>query len=896
MSIRNFEFLFKPRSVALIGASRRPGSLGEVLARNLLRAGFEGPVMPVHPRHESVQGVLAYRDVASLPMVPDLAVIATPASTVPGLIAELGVLGTRAAVVISAGFAELGNTEGRRLLQATLDAAKPHLLRVVGPNTLGIITPGHALNASFAHLDAKPGHLAFVTQSGAIVTSVIDWATPRGIGFSHLVSLGGMADVDFGDMLDYLASDPETGAILLHIEGIRHARKFMSAARAAARMKPVIVVKSGRFPGSAQAAASHSGALAGADDVYDAAFRRAGMLRVEDLQELFAAVETLADLKAPAGHRLGIVSNGGGIGVMAVDALLARGGELAELSRESISALDAVLPPTWSKRNPVDVIGDADPQRFATAVRTLLDYAADMDALLVLNCPTAVAAPVDCAEALVSMLSEEVPDISVLTSWVGGETAEAGRQILNDHGLASYDTPAEAVAAFMQLVSYARRQELLMQTPPSIPQAFKVDSDRAKRIVEQQLSQHGAGWLQPASMTALLSAYGIPTVETSEVSTPAEAGQAAAGFAGPVALKIRSADIVHKSDVGGVVLDLAGADAVREAAEAMHARVIQAAPEARIDGFSVQPMIHRPGAYELLVGVAADPQFGPVLVFGQGGTAVEVVRDRALGLPPLNLHLAMDMLNRTEIYRRLCGFRDQPAADLDGIAMTLIRASQLVVDLPEIQTLDINPLLADAQGVLALDARVYVTPRDEAIPMAIRPYPKELEETLVLADGRRFFLRPILPEDEPMLRASFARLSPEEVRDRFLVPVRTLTHITAARFTQLDFDREMALVVTQPGSPGTQDIFAVVRLSADPDMERAELAIVVRHDAADAGLGTELIQHIIAYARTRGLQELWGITLRENERMRGLARSVGFTESPVADDPEMIRLTLQLPP
>ncbi|MEZ5557787.1 MAG: bifunctional acetate--CoA ligase family protein/GNAT family N-acetyltransferase [Pseudomonadales bacterium] len=893
MSIRNLDYLFKPRSIALIGASRDAGSVGDVLARNLLRAGFDGPVMPVNPHHSSIQGVLAYPDVASLPLTPDLAVIATPAQLVPELVEQVGARGTRAAIVISAGFAELDSDEGRRLRQRVLDAARPHLLRIVGPNTVGVLAPRYALNASFAHLAPQRGHLAFVTQSGAIVTSVIDWAVPRGIGFSYLVSLGGMVDVDFGDMLDYLANDEDTRAILLHIEGIEQARKFMSAARAAARMKPVIVVKAGRHPGSAKAAASHSGALAGADDVYDAAFRRAGILRVDDLTELFAAVETLADLKSSAGRRLGILSNGGGIGVMAADALLAAGGELAELSKPCREALDAVLPATWSHGNPVDIVGDATPDRYAAALRALLDHPQDMDGLLVLNCPTAIAAPVDCAAAVTTELARTDVRIPVLTSWVGGATANAGRELLNSHGLATYDTPTEATAAFMQLYDYRLGQELLMQTPPSIPEAFSVDRDLARSVIREHLARVGTGWLEPTAVYRLLTAYGITIVETRDVSSGAEAAAAAESLGVPVALKVRSPDITHKSDVGGVMLGLENAAAVSTAAEQMLARLRREAGGARIDGFTVQPMVLRPHAHELLLGMTSDAQFGPVLVFGQGGTAVEVVHDRALGLPPLNLHLAMDMITRTEVFRRLRGYRDRPAADLDGIAMTLVRIAQLIVDLPEIRTLDINPLLADSDGVLALDARIFVS-AEAPVALAIRPYPRELEATLTADDGRTFFLRPILPEDEPMLRESFAKLSTQEVRERFLVPMRTLSHITAARFTQLDFDREMALVLTEPGPPGRRDIYGVARLSADPDLERAEFAIIVRHDAAGLGLGKQLLQRLIDYARGRGLEVLWGITLRENTRMRTLARRLGFSEAPMADDSTLTRLTLEL--
>lgn len=896
MSIRNLDYLYKPASVALIGASREAGSIGSVIARNLLRSGFEGPILPVHPHNESVQGVLAYPDVASLPLAPDLAVIATPAHTVPGLIRELGERGTRAAVIVSAGL-EAEDDSGITLRQAALNEAKPHLLRIVGPNTVGVLSPNRGLNASFAHLQPDPGHLAFVTQSGAVVTAVVDWAKPRGIGFSHLVSLGDMADVDFGDMLDYLANDRDTHAILLYMEGIRHARKFMSAARAAARMKPVIVVKGGRHPEAAKAAASHTGALAGADGVYDAAFRRAGMLRVNNLEELFTATETLADVKAPQGERLAIITNGGGMGVLATDELMSLGGQLAELSTSTIDELNRVLPANWSRANPVDIIGDASPERLSAAVRVLLDHPGDADALLVLNCPTAVASAADCARSLIETLQQQPARLPVLTSWVGGQTAGAGRDLLNAAGLATYETPGLAVSAFMQLVRYRRNQTLLMETPPSVPEAFRPDTTTARQVIAGHLAESGSGWLSADETARVLDAIGIDATFSRKAASAQEAGRLAAEFGVPVAIKILSPDITHKSDVGGVALDVADADAAIQVAERMLEHVARTVPDARLEGVMVQPMVRRPHARELIIGMHTDPQFGPVLLFGQGGTAVEVVRDAALGLPPLNLNLAREIMERTRVYELLKGYRDQPAANLDAIAMTLMRVSQLTVDCPELEALDLNPLLADETGVVVLDARISVRPADSDEPtghLSICPYPKSLESSLRLNDGRELTLRPIVPEDEPALHAGFAQLTPEEIRLRFLVPMGFLTHMLAARFTQLDYDRDMALVLADPGTPGTGEIHAVVRLSADPDNEQGEFAIIVRHEIAGQGVGRHLMNRIIDYAKQRGIRELWGVTLHENQAMRALSRSLGFTESRYADDAGMVRLSLSL--
>ncbi|MFW6093533.1 MAG: GNAT family N-acetyltransferase [Pseudomonadota bacterium] len=896
MSIRNLEYVFKPESVALIGASKRAGSVGSVVARNLFGSGFDGPVLPVHPHNESVQGVLAYPDVASLPMAPDLAVIATPPATVPEVVSQLGERGTRGAVVITAGFAELGE-EGRRLQRATLEAARPHLMRIVGPNTLGVLAPGRCLNASFAHLPPRTGGPAFVAQSGAVLTSVIDWATARRVGFSHLVALGAMADVDFGDMLDYLADDRNTTAILLYMEGVTHSRKFMSAARAASRTKPVIVVKAGRHPASGRAAASHTGALAGADEVYDTAFRRAGMLRVRTLEELFVATETLSILKPPRNNRLLIITNGGGIGVLATDELLTQGGALAELSEATVRKLDAVLPRTWSRSNPVDIIGDARPERLAATVKTVLEEERELDGVMVLACPTAVAPALDSAQALADCIDTLRPRVPVLTCWIGDETARAARRMLRERGLAAYENLGQAVSAFMQLVNYRRSQNLLMETPPSVPEALERQPDTVRGILERNPTVGAACWLTEADAKAVLAAYGIATVPTDVARTPEEAARLADEAGVPVALKILSPEITHKSDVGGVVLDLEGGEAVAAAAERITAKLRETRPDARLEGFTVQPMVQRAGAYELIIGMHHDEQFGAVLMFGEGGTAVELLRDSALALPPLNMRLAMEMISRTRIYRRLKGYRDRPAADLEALALTLLRLSQLVVDFPEIDSLDVNPLLADSRGVIALDARIRVRGdsfTDRLAHLAIRPYPRELEERVTAKNGRELLLRPIVPEDEPALNRAFARLDPDEIRNRFLQPLRTMHHMMAARFTQLDYDREMALVLTEEGIPGNQDIHGVVRLSADPDNEEAEFAIIVQHDWAGQGLGRLLMDRILRHARSRGIGTVWGVTLRDNRRMRALARAAGFRQSADPEDPSLVRMVIEL--
>ena len=890
MSIRNLDKIFKPRAIALIGATPKPHTVGAMLLSNLRNAGFPGRLMLVNPRYSEIAGLPGYSDVTSLPETPDLAVIATPPAAVPSLIAELGAKGTRGAVVITAGFGELG-AEGKQLQQRILDAARPHLLRVVGPNCVGLMAPVARLNASFAHLAPREGGLAFLSQSGAIVTAMLDWAEPRRIGFSHVVSLGDMADVDFGDMIDYLGDDAGTDAILLYVEGVTSARKFMSAARAAARRKPVLVVKVGRHTQAARAAASHTGALAGSDRVHDAAFRRAGMLRVRDMGELFDAVETLSSTHAQAGDRLAILTNGGGPGVLATDMLIEIGGTLAPLSPATRAKLDQVLPRTWSHGNPVDIVGDADPERYKAALEALLEDR-DIDAVLVINCPTAMQSPTDCARVVIDTVRAEAPrlmDRNVLTNWIGDHSVATARQLFAEAHIATYDTPDRAIRGFMHRVQYRRNQRLLRETPPSRPETFTPNSAAAERAIEGAL-RAGREWLEPDEVTAVLVAYGIPLIPTHTVPDAVAAAEIAARLGKPIALKIRSRDIHHKSDIGGVALNLGDPTRVRSEAEAMLARMREARPDARVDGFLVQEMIHRPGALELIAGVVEDPLFGPVVLFGQGGTAVEVVNDSTLELPPLNLALARAQIARTRIYRVMQGYRNQPPVKIDAVADVLIRLAQLVADHPAIAELDINPLLADEHGALGLDARLRVRP-SKASRLAIRPYPKELESDAQLRDGTRVHLRPIRPEDEPAIVDLAAHQSAEDLRMRFFTSMRGISHELAARLTQIDYDREVALVAKPPERGA---IWGVARFSADPDNIRAEYAVTVRTDMKGRGLGYLLMTRLIEVARARGLSEIFGEVLRENDAMLKMVGELGFTAAPHPDEPDVVRVTKRL--
>lgn len=886
MTTRNLDKLFKPASVAVIGATNRAGAVGNIVMHNILEGGFEGPVLPVNPNQDAVAGVLAYDDIDSLPLAPDLAILCTPAKAVPDLIAQLGAKGTRAAIVLAAGLGEEngdgeGNGEGDEIAQAMLDAARPYLLRILGPNCLGALIPGMKLNASFSHLPALPGDIAFVSQSGALCTAVLDWARLHDIGFSHLISLGNMADLDSGDVIDYLAIDPGTRAILLYIEAVTDGRKFMSACRAAARNKPVLIIKSGTVEESAKAAATHTGALAGDDQVYDAAFQRAGLLRVYDIEELFAAVETLAHTRRHYGERLAVLTNGGGIGVMAIDELAHNGGTPAVLSDDTIEMLGAVLPKTWSKRNPVDIIGDAPGQRYADATRILAE-SKDCDAVLVMHAPTATADSVEAARAVIE--TAKGTKKTLLTNWVGGVAVQPARKLFQDAGVATYDSPRQAVKAFMHLVNYRRNQDMLMETPPSIPRAFTRAVDTARLFIEGRLAD-GADMLSEAEAKAVLAAYGIPTVETHVVGTPEDAATKAAQIGFPVALKVLSEDITHKSDVGGVDLFLDSADAVKAAAKRMIENVAARAPGADVHGFSVQRMADRPGAHEIFMGVTSDPTFGPVIVFGHGGTAVEVIDDSAVALPPLNMKLARDLVARTRISRLMAGYRDRPAVDMDQVCLTLVQLSQMIVDIPEILEVDINPLLADEKGVLALDARIRVArPAKLAHRLAIRPYPEEQEEIIKIKTGQDILIRPIRPEDEEVHYEFLSQLTPEDVRFRFFGQVGKLPHSQMARLTQIDYDREMAFIASTETSGGARETLGVVRTVTDPNNEQTEFAIVVRSDMKGMGLGRTLLEKMIGYCTARGTKEMVGQILRDNKRMLGLAKKFGFELKLVASD------------
>jgi acetyltransferase len=897
MSTYRLKNLLAPSSVALVGASPRSGSVGRAILGNIHKAKFKGEFGLVNSHYAEIEGVATVGSLSQLPFVPELVVITAPAAAVAGLVDEAGRLGAAGAVIVSAG---LGHGAGS-LAEAAERAAHQYGMRLVGPNCLGIMMPGAALNASFAAHGPSAGNLALISQSGAIATGMVDWAAQRGVGFSGIVSIGDQLDVDIADLLDYFALDGGTRAILLYVEAIKDARKFMSAARAAARIKPVVVVKSGRMAQGAKAAATHTGALAGSDAVYDAAFRRAGILRVSDLRELFDCAETLGRVESPPGKRLAILTNGGGIGVLAIDQLVELGGTPAAVEPAIRERLDAVLPPAWSGSNPVDIVGDADAARYAAALKVLLADAAN-DAILVMNVQTAIAPVDDIAATVIGIVGKYRqqplgPLKPVLAVWVGADQKII--DLLSGAGIPNYPTEDDAVRGFMHLVRHREVAATLAQVPPAMPSEFEPDSDTARQIVSAALGD-GRQWLDPVEIARLFEAYQIPMVPTFAAANAEQAAAYASSLfaqGATVVLKIMSRDIIHKSDVGGVVLNLTNVDAVHAATADILARAKALRPEARIAGVTVQTMVVRPKARELILGLADDPTFGTVVVFGHGGTAVEIINDKALALPPLDLQLARDLIERTRVSRLLRAYRDVPAVKPDAVAMVLIKLAQMAADIPAIRELDINPLLADETGVLAVDARVAVgrTKRKFAGSgspnFAVRPYPSQWQRHLEVKDGWRVFARPIRPEDEPRIHEFLRHVSSQDLRLRFFAPMKEFSHEFIARLTQLDYARAMAFVAFDEA---TNELVGVVRIHSDSVYENGEYAILLKSDLKGRGLGWSLMQLIIEYAKSEGLKRISGEVLQENSTMLNMCRDIGFAVKSDATDHTLCDVTLEL--
>ena len=874
--------LFNARSVAVFGASEREDSVGGTLFRNLRHAGYTGEVYPVNPKHETVFGVRCYASASELPAVPELALIATPAATVAQIMEECGQRGIRHAIVLSAGFREVGE-KGVALEEALVAVAKQHDIRFIGPNCLGIQRPSIGLNATFSQGVTLAGDLALVSQSGALCTAMLDWAETNGIGFSSVISTGASADLDFGEILDYLAVDTQTKGILLYIEGIRDARRFMSALRATARFKPIVMVKVGRHATGARAVLSHTGALVGSDAVFDALVRRAGVVRVNTILQLFASARALSTHIQPSGNRLAIVTNGGGPGVMATDLAVDMGVRMAELSPETIETLNGVLPPNWSQANPLDIIGDATAERYRAAVAACL---ADdnVDGVLAMLTPQAMTRPTEAAQAVVDVAKTSRKP--VLTCWMGEAQVREGRSLFKQAGIPYFTTPEPAVEVFSFLSAFYENQRLLMQTPGPLSHQAEPDVEGARLIIESVLA-HGRHLLNEVESKALLSAFHIPIAQTLIARDPMEAMLMAQQMGFPVAMKINSPDITHKSDVNGVRLGLTSGQAVRSAFGEMLADIKRLRPEATLDGIVIEPMVTRPHAREVLLGMTSDPVLGPVIVFGAGGVDVEALQDRAVTLPPLNHYLARDLIRRTRVATLLGPFRNRPPVDMDALENVLLRLSEMVCELPWLAEIDINPLLVDEHGALALDARIVIAPRvptaDRYGHMAIHPYPAHLVTRWQLPGGNDVIIRPIRPEDAELTQGFVKSLSEESKYFRFMDAVSELSPVALARLTQIDYTREMALLALTEIEDREVEL-GVARYAINPDGESCEFALVVNDQWQKQGIGHKLMDVLMDVARARDLKVMEGEVLKTNRPMLKLVEALGFRIEPHPED------------
>ena len=896
------DVFFAPRNVALIGATEMPGSVGRTLLTNLIASPFGGTVFPVNPKRPSVLGIKAYPNVAAVPDKIDLAVIVTPAPTVPGIIGECVAAGVQGAIIISAGFKETGPV-GAELERQVLELARAADLRIVGPNCLGVMSPLTGLNATFAQAMARPGRVAFLSQSGALLTAVLDVALREQIGFSAFASLGSMLDVGWGDLIDYLGDDPKTDAIVIYMESIGDARAFLSAAREVALSKPIIVIKAGRTDVGAKAAASHTGSLTGSDEVLDAAFARCGVLRVRDIADIFSLAEVLAKQPRPRGPRLTILTNAGGPGVLAADALIEGGGQLAPLSPATMDALNAFLPPAWSHNNPIDVLGDAPPERYARA----LEVAArdeESDGLLVILTPQAMTDPTQTAEQLRPYA--KIENKPVLAAWMGGASVAAGETLLNGAGVAVFPYPDQAARAFTDMVRYSDNLRALYEVS-TVAEAgaaeTDVDSAAVHSLIEQARRENRTLLTEPESK-AVLAAYGIPTIETVVAKTPDEAVRAAERIGYPVVVKLYSRTITHKTDVNGVHLNLPDAESVRRAFTLVEQGVRERAGEGHLDGVTVQPMIRLGDGYELILGASLDPQFGPVLLFGAGGQLVEVFKDRALGLPPLTAPLARRLMERTRIFTALQGVRGRPPVDIAALEQVLVHFSRLIAEHRFIKEMDINPLLASPTGFVALDARVVlhgpdVTDQNDLPRLAVRPYPTQYATEALLKDGEEVTIRPIRPEDEPLLSRFHQTLSERSVFLRYFQPLKLGQRVAHERLTRIcmgDFDRDMALVAARRDpTSGEREILAVGRLSRlHHGSDEARFALLVSDQHQRRGLGTLLLKNLLDAASGENIRRVIADVLGENEGMQRICRALGFTLSPHPTDAKLVRAEVTL--
>ncbi|MBN2523014.1 MAG: bifunctional acetate--CoA ligase family protein/GNAT family N-acetyltransferase [Bacteroidales bacterium] len=877
MPIKKLDRIFRPKRIALIGVSNDPKSVGGITLKNLVGGGFGGVVYPVNPKREAVLGIPCFPDVKSLPKTPDLAVIMTAAKIVPQLVRECGEASIPGLIIMSAGFKEAGE-EGKKLEeQVKAEKAKFHDMRIIGPNCLGILVPGLNMNVSFASGMPKMGHVAFISQSGALCTSLLDWAYENNVGFSYFVSIGNSMDVSFGDLIDYFGQDPNTKSIVLYVESLSNARSFMSAARAFARKKPIIVYKSGRFPESAAAAASHTGAMASEDSIYDAVFRRAGIARVYNYGDIFDFTDLISRRRAPKGSNLAIITNAGGPGVMATDSLISWGGKLVELSETTIQKLSENLPPFWSHGNPVDVLGDATPERFAKATEIVLEDK-NVDAVLVLLTPQAMTAPTETAQAIADLVGKTSK--TIMAAWLGGASMREGMTVFNNTGIAAYSTPEQAILAFMTLTHYSENLELLYETPKEIPVSFSYDRDELRKKYMLEIFPK-AKILNEDDSKQLINDYGIATTHPQPASNEDEAVKIANEKGYPVVLKIYSNDITHKSDAGGVALNVRNDEMVRATFRNMIKTVSEKLPDAKIDGITVQKMISSKDAVELILGIKKDPVFGTVMLVGMGGTTAELFKDKRLEFPPLNERLAIQMLQSLKIYPLLKGYRGSKPKNINKLIEVIIRLSYLAADYPEIEELDINPLLVTPDDIIALDARIVVDekllyhPVKDYSHLILRPYPERLTSKVKLDDGNEVYLRPIKPEDEPMWLELLASCSKESIYLRFRYDFYYDSHEVASQFCFIDYDREVA-IVAEITEKGKKKLIGVGRLIADPDVEIMEYAILITDEWHNKDLGYILTEFCIDIAKNNGIKKLLAETTKNNKPMISVFKKLNF--------------------
>ncbi|MDK9586987.1 MULTISPECIES: bifunctional acetate--CoA ligase family protein/GNAT family N-acetyltransferase [Lelliottia] len=880
MSQRGLEALLRPKSIAVIGASMKPDRAGYLMMRNLLAGGFNGPVMPVTPAYKAVQGVLAWPDIQSLPFVPDLAILCTHAKRNLTLLEALGEKGCKTCIILSSPpeqQAELLACAGR------------YQMRLLGPNSLGLLAPWQGLNASFSPVPIRKGKLAFISQSAAVSNTILDWAQQREMGFSYFIALGDSLDIDVDELLDFLARDSKTSAILLYLEHLSDARRFVSAARSASRNKPILVIKSGRSPAAQRLLQSHSGM----DPAWDAAIQRAGLLRVQDTHELFSAVETLSHMRPLRGEKLMIVSNGAAPAALALDELWLRNGKLATLSEETLQHLRDALPVSVTPGNPLDLRDDASSERYIKAISILLD-SQDIDALMVIHSPSAAAPGSQSARALIDAVKNHPRGkyVTLLTNWCGEYSSQEARRLFSEAGLPTYRTPEGTITAFMHMVEYRRNQKQLRETP-ALPDNLAANATEAHNLLRQAI-EDGASSLDTHEVQPILDAYGMKTLPTWIASDSAEAVHIAEQIGYPVALKLRSPDIPHKSDVQGVMLYLRTAAEVQQAAEAIFDRVKMAWPQARVHGLLVQSMANRAGAQELRVVVEHDPVFGPLIMLGEGGVEWRPEEQAVVALPPLNMNLARYLVIQAIKSKKIRGRSALQPLDIAGLSQFLVQVSNLIVDCAEIQRLDIHPLLASGNEFIALDVTLDIAPftGDRESRLAIRPYPLQLEEWVEMKNGEQVLFRPILPEDEPQLRAFIAQVTKEDLYYRYFSEISEFTHDDLANMTQIDYDREMAFVAVRHRDEG-DEILGVTRAISDPDNVDAEFAVLVRSDLKGLGLGRRLLEKLIGYTRDHGLLCLNGITMPHNRGMITLARKLGF-DVDIQLDEGIVALSLRL--